>query len=77
MPATRALVTGSSGFIGQHVVKVLVGQGYEVMGIDLQFPHGETDHFTFQQCDLLDKPKLERVVSQFAPQAIVHLEQKP
>jgi len=43
-----ALVCGSSGFIGTHLVKKLKSEGYEVTGIDLkwlEFSEGLTDHF--------------------------------
>ncbi|HTX17214.1 MAG TPA: NAD-dependent epimerase/dehydratase family protein [Bacteroidota bacterium] len=31
---SKALVTGSAGFIGSHVVDELLGMGYEVVGVD-------------------------------------------
>ena len=30
----KALVTGSSGFIGSHIVDELLKRGYEVVGLD-------------------------------------------
>src|SRR5215210_2840316 len=40
--ATRALVTGAGGFIGHHLVKHLVDQGYWVRGVDIKHPEYET-----------------------------------
>lgn len=34
----RALVLGAGGFIGSHMVKRLVGEGYQVIAADLKFP---------------------------------------
>src|SRR5215211_1237010 len=39
--ATRALVTGAGGFIGHHLVKHLVNQGYWVRGVDIKHPEYE------------------------------------
>src|SRR5215212_6578858 len=39
--ATRALVTGAGGFIGHHLVKHLVDQGYWVRGVDIKHPEYE------------------------------------
>jgi nucleoside-diphosphate-sugar epimerase len=41
MIKTRALVTGAGGFIGHHLVKYLVGEGYWVRGVDLKQPEYE------------------------------------
>ena len=38
----RALVTGAGGFIGHHLTKFLVDQGYWVRGVDVKRPEYET-----------------------------------
>lgn len=30
----RILITGAAGFIGSHLAKKLISQGYEVIGVD-------------------------------------------
>lgn len=47
----RILVTGSSGFIGGHLVKRLKDQGHFVVGVDLEMPKYNTPD-EFIQCDL-------------------------
>ena len=37
---SKVLVTGATGYIGSHVVKLLAEMGHEVYGIDVNF-HGE------------------------------------
>ena len=39
--ATRVLVTGAGGFIGHHLVKRLVEEGYWVRGVDTKHPEYE------------------------------------
>jgi len=39
--ATRVLVTGAGGFIGHHLVKYLVDEGYWVRGVDIKHPEYE------------------------------------
>jgi nucleoside-diphosphate-sugar epimerase len=38
---TKVLVTGAGGFIGHHLVKRLVGEGYWVRGVDIKEPEYE------------------------------------
>jgi GDP-D-mannose 3',5'-epimerase len=40
--AKRVLVTGAGGFIGHHLVKHLVDEGYWVRGIDVKYPEYES-----------------------------------
>ena len=69
----RVLVTGSSGFIGKHLVEVLLRRGDTVIGVDTQSPTTELGRFLFRECNILDRPRLTRIISEFAPHAIVHL----
>jgi GlcNAc-P-P-Und epimerase len=64
----KVLVTGSSGFIGQALVRRLRAEGCEVAGLD-KAPGATTD----KVCDILDAARLTETVQQFAPDALVHL----
>ena len=72
MKAQRVLVTGSSGFIGTHLVKHLQTQGYSVLGLDIVNPIPELQSI-HHSCDLLDSERLANLLQDLAPDAIVHL----
>jgi GDP-D-mannose 3',5'-epimerase len=59
---TTVLVTGAGGFIGHHLVKYLVGQGYSVRGADIKRPEFEqTAAHEFVVADLRDYDNCVRV----------------
>jgi nucleoside-diphosphate-sugar epimerase len=64
----KVLVIGSSGFIGQALMRRLTAAGFEVAGLDRD-PSATTDYV----CSLLDAAALEAVVGKFAPDVLVHL----
>jgi GlcNAc-P-P-Und epimerase len=68
----RVLVTGSSGFIGQHLAAALSARGHEVIGVDKEPPRSAIG-YVFQRCDLLDSSRLRDVVASAAPDAVMHL----
>ncbi len=52
MKKERVLVTGAGGFIGHHLVKHLVAQGFHVRGVDLKYP--EYEESAAQEFEILD-----------------------
>lgn len=64
----KVLVTGSSGFIGQALIRRLAGVQCEVVGLDRR-PAETTDIV----CDILDTDRLIEAVRSAAPDALVHL----
>jgi dihydroflavonol-4-reductase len=52
---TRVLVTGGSGFIGQHLVSALVAQGHEVRNLDRAPPHRDVPEAEYVRGSVLDR----------------------
>ncbi|MCK4910288.1 MAG: NAD-dependent epimerase/dehydratase family protein [Thermodesulfovibrionales bacterium] len=58
-----ALVCGAGGFIGNHLVTRLKGEGFWVRGVDLKFPeYSETEADDFMIGDLRDPHVCDRAV---------------
>lgn len=68
----RVLVTGSSGFLGRHVVAALAAGGHWVAGLDWRedYIDAEDVHLV---CDLLDRDQLKALTQEIAPDAVIHL----
>ena len=63
-----ALVLGAGGFIGSHMVKRLVSEGYWVRGVDLKYPDfSPTEAHEFVQGDLRDPSLVKRVLEYRGP----------
>lgn len=61
----KILITGSSGYIGSHLCKMLEGQ-YEIHGLDLNVPKAHVDRFYKQDINRLFNPEFEY-------DAVIHL----
>ncbi len=82
----KALITGAAGFIGFHVSKRLLEQGYEVAGIDNMNPYYDVSYkkgrldklsgfkkFKFFKEDMSDFKVMEKIFSDTKPQVVVNL----
>ncbi len=69
----RVLVTGSSGFIGTHLVRALAGEGHAVFGLDIRDPAAPVPGVQHHRADLLDADHVRRVLTETAPEVVLHL----
>ena len=80
------LVTGTAGFIGFHLARVLLAEGFRVVGIDAMTEYydpalkrrrhallRESNAFSAEEFDILDHARLSAFARQAEPEAIVHL----
>jgi dTDP-glucose 4,6-dehydratase len=80
--ARRILVTGGAGFIGSHLVRLLLRSGHEVLNVDKLTYAGNLQSLTdverepgyrFVKGDICDIGLMRGVVTGFRPDAIMHL----
>jgi GDP-4-dehydro-6-deoxy-D-mannose reductase len=70
----RVWVTGSHGFVGPWLIRVLLDRGVEVLGIDRPGRASATKiEHTELQLDLLDAEAVRRKIRETRPDAVFHL----
>ncbi len=69
----RVLVSGSSGFIGTHLVTRLLADGHEVVGLDLEAPRVTTTGWRAVRGDIRDESLVTALVAEVRPEAVLHL----
>ncbi|SFQ27175.1 UDP-glucuronate 4-epimerase [Desemzia incerta] len=86
MNTKKVLVTGAAGFIGYHLSKQLINEGYEIIGIDnlndyydVNLKHSRLNKikneelFTFIEMDISNKKKIEDVFQKYNPSLVINL----
>jgi UDP-glucose 4-epimerase len=72
----RAVVTGGAGFIGSHVVDLLLTEGVEVVVVD-DLSTGDRSRVSssarLEVVDIIDRQALDRVMDDVRPDAVFHL----
>lgn len=69
------LVTGGAGYIGSHTVKMLIDKGKEILILDnlsRGFKKAIHPKAEFENADLLDYDKLEKVIHKYEIEEVVH-----
>ena len=82
----KILITGSSGFIGFHLSKLLLEKGNKVCGYDSMNDYYDVKlkiarlnilkkykHFSFTKSKLENTKKLETIFYRFKPNIVIHL----
>lgn len=82
----RILITGGCGFIGSHVTERLLAEGHKAFVVDdlndfyspILKQHNLAALQTaglsaFHHCDIRDTDRIRQIVSQIAPDAVIHL----
>lgn len=72
----KSLITGCNGFVGSHLAEFLVSRGVNVYGTTHRSRDRIAhlgDKITTFECEILDKERLESVVSQVKPDLAFHL----
>ncbi len=74
-PHLLAVVTGGAGFIGRHLVSLLLDRGYRVRVIDLQEPENLDERVEYFQGSIVDHTLLQTVMK--GAEHVFHLAANP
>ena len=90
MNSIKILITGAAGFIGYHLCKSFLEDGYKVLGIDNLNDYYDTNlkearleqlknynNFTFNKVDMTDRESLNASFESLNPQKSVKLAAQP
>jgi GlcNAc-P-P-Und epimerase len=70
---TKVLVTGGSGFIGEHLIRHLLGLGYGVVNVDEAAPKATAPKADWLKCTIMDEADLHLAFKSSRPDYIIHL----
>jgi nucleoside-diphosphate-sugar epimerase len=70
---TRVLVTGATGFVGRHLLPLLVERGHEVHAVARTVPAEASDEIRWHAADLLERRAADDLIAAVAATHLVHL----
>ena len=68
----KILLTGAGGFVGGHLIELLLAHGHELCSMGYGAPKGLAAE-KHREIDILDKAAVKALVAEFEPEALVHL----
>jgi nucleoside-diphosphate-sugar epimerase len=73
LPAQKTLVTGASGFIGQHLCRALLDHGREVHAVSRSEPRVSDQRLRWRKVDLTDSGAVRKAFASIRPDLVFHL----
>lgn len=73
MSSGKILITGGSGFIGTNLVESYLGQGWDVLNLDVKGPMNTNHDKLYKKCDVNDRDLVLKLFKDFRPELVVHL----
>jgi dTDP-4-dehydrorhamnose reductase len=69
----KIIITGSNGFLGQHLTEFLNNKGFEIFAISRGENQNKlTKNFNYTSVDLTDSTTLKKVIKEIHPDVIIH-----
>jgi len=69
----KVLLTGATGFIGQHCLPILLTQGYEVHAVSSKKIEKTHSNIHWHKVDLLDSIQTSKLIDNIRPTHLLHL----
>lgn len=71
----KYLVTGASGFIGSHLVDLLIKRGHKVCALSREFKLGylKNDNLNLIKNSILEPDELDKIIIEYEPDIVFHL----
>ena len=66
----RILVTGATGFVGQHLIELLLARKHEVYGTYLERESSQGTGITLFRCDVRRAGRLRSIVRRIRPHRV-------
>jgi nucleoside-diphosphate-sugar epimerase len=73
MTAQRVLVTGASGFLGNHCLAPLVTRGFEVIALHRERATVDVPGVRWVRGDVMDRAQMRAVLDEHRPRSLLHL----